>query len=485
MRNGIFSNLFLGLCFTLGFSIVTATIPNSVTFVKAFNGTSFARPVFFAQVPGKDSTYVVLEQQAGNAIIVHPKNGAWVKDTLLHLTVINNQNEMGFIGLAFHPNFTINRKYYVYYSKTFTPTTAGSADCNTNPLVNMNCGMNVLEERVVDSTLIKDAGVAPRQILSITKSAMNHNGGDIAFGPTDGYLYLGTGDGGDPQGDTAGRGQNPDTLLGKFLRIDVDHPASGLQYGIPADNPFVGNTSYRPELYAIGVRNPWRWSFDALTHTIWAGDVGDNTYEEVDTVVKGANLGWGKMEGYVCQPNNAKYTNCSMAGTTLPIAAYPHAGSADTNGTAVIGGFVYRGNPSSPFYGLYFYGDNSPSRVWVLREGSNGRIQERLTLTPSTTTLPGLSAFGTDFLGNLYALGFSASTVTSGFVYQITSPDMQPVTTSIHGTGKAFAPSSLRDISSAELYNLQGRKVSGSETRNGVYVIKQGDNAPALVPLLK
>ncbi len=498
MKGFAFTIRFFGVAAVLGLSSVLAAIPNTITFKNAFvNGTTgvtFARPVFFAQVPGKDSTYVVLEQQRGNAIIVHRSNGSWVKDTLLKQTVVANQNEMGFLSLAFHPDFTTNRKYYVFYSKVFNPTTSGSGDCWTGSNVssNANCGLNVVEERQADPSLIKDAGVAPRLLLSITKSAMNHNGGDIAFGKSDGFLYVGIGDGGDLQGDTAGRGQNPDTLLGKFLRIDVDHPASGKQYGLPADNPFVNTPPYRPEIYALGVRNPWRWSFDALTGMIWAGEVGNGNWEEVDTIAKGGNYGWAKMEGFNCQ-NISKYSNCSKIGLGLPIAAYPHTGGGDTIGTAVVGGYVYRGNPASPYYGLYFYGDNGTSQVWVARV-INSRIIERITLHPSPTTTgtakSGVSAFGQDFMGNLYALG--SGTSNTGTVDLLSSPDLvstglpPPTSISPHRSGKAFAPASLKDLSGVELHNLQGRKVPSASAHNGVYVTKRpGDDAPALVPVLK
>ena len=481
MKGFAFSSRFFGLAVLLGLSSALAVIPNTISFLNAFvNGTTgvtFARPVFFAPVPGKDSTYVILEQQRGNAIILHRKAGAWVKDTLMKQTVVANQNEMGFLSVAFHPNFAINHKFYVFYSKNGTNCPATS------------CGLNVVEERQTDSTLIKDAGITPRTLLSISKSAMNHNGGDIDFG-NDGYLYIGTGDGGDPQGDPVstalpvGRGQKTDTLLGKILRIDVNTTSGSKLYGIPADNPFVNNSAYLPEIYALGVRNPWRWSFDRVTGNMWVGEVGNSTREEIDTVAKGANLGWRLMEGFACQPSVT--CNAADPSLTLPIAAYPHSGG-DTSGTAVVGGYVYRGNPASPYYGLYFYGDNGSSQVWVIRKGTNGRIAERITLhpTPTATTTPAvtaLTAFGEDAKGNLYALGLN-----TGIVYLLSSPDLQPSTVSISDRhAKAFSPMSLHDLSNMDLRNLQGRKVSGSALHNGVYVTQRpGDNAPALVPVLK
>ncbi len=469
----------------LGFATAFSAIPNTIAFVNAFvNGTTgvtFSRPVSFTEVPGKDSTYVVLEQQRGNAIVIHRRNGAWVKDTLVKITVVSSQNEMGFLGLAFHPNFTVNHKYYVFYSKTFNAT---GADCAAS---SPNCGLNVLEERQTDTSLIKDNGTAARTLIGIPKSAMNHNGGDIHFGLTDGYLYITVGDGGDPQGDPTstalpiGRAQKTDTILGKILRIDVNGTTGNKPYAIPADNPFVSNSAYLPEIYAMGVRNPWRWSFDRLTGTMWIGEVGNATREEIDTVAKGANLGWRYMEGFACQPN----VTCTVTDPrfSLPIAAYPHSGG-DTSGTAVIGGYVYRGNPSSPYYGLYFYGDNGSGQVWVIRP-VNGRIQERLTLHPTPTSsavaVPGLTAFGTDSKGTLYALGLS-----SGIVYQLSSPDLLPVPIWHHTMGKAFAPILIRDLSGLRAHDLQGRSVSGQSIHGGVYIAhRPGENAPSLVPVLE
>ena len=456
-----------------GVSLSPGAIPNTVTFTNAFvnNGTgvTFSRPVFFAEIPGRDSNYVVLEQQRGNAIIVHRRNGAWVKDTLVKIPVVSNQNEMGFLGLAFHPNFSVNHRYFVFYSKSFV---GSSADCAIR-----DCGVNVVEERQTDSTLIKDAGTAPREIIRITKSAMNHDGGEIGFGPTDGYLYISVGDGGDPQGDPVsnappiGRGQKTDTLLGKFLRIDVNATSAGKQYAIPSDNPFVSNSAYLPEIWALGVRNPWRWSFDLPTGNLWAGEVGNASYEEIDTVVKGANLGWRLMEGYKCQPT----VTCSPTGLTLPVFAYPHSGSSDTTGTAVIGGYVYRANPLSPYYGLYFFGDNGNGRVWVMRT-SAGHIQEYVTLHPTPTStaaaVPGLSAFGMDSHGSLYAMG-----ITNGVINRLNSPDL--VATSVWKTAKPLAPI-YGKLPAGTFYDFQGRKTS--HEGSGVYFLRRKDGV-ALVPV--
>ena len=438
----------------LGVSAVTGAIPTNVTFGNYFNGqVTFVRPLFFAEVPGKDSNYVVLEEN-GLAGIVHRRNGSWVKDTLLKINVAYSatNNTLGLLGLAFHPNFTSNRKYYVFYSPTATT--------------------NVVEEMQTDASLIKDAAIAPRRLLTISsRAATTNNGGNIAFGPNDGYLYIGIGDGGSLNGDAANVSQTPNNLQGKFLRIDVNSQAGGNPYAIPSDNPFVGNSAYSPEVWALGVRSPWRWSFDALTKNLWVGEVGNSTWEEVDTVTKGANLGWRLMEGFGCQPG----VTCAKTGLTLPMFAYGHTGGDN----AIIGGYVYRGNPASPFYGVYFFGDNGSGRVRAIRV-VNGVTQDSAVMP---TTIAGLSSFGTDSKGSLYA-----TSVSTNIVYRLTSADLQsvPVLQSHRKSGKALVPIFGRNGSSSlDLCDLQGKKMAGKSIGNGLYVTKGAGNLPALVPVLK
>lgn len=438
----------------LGLSGATAAIPTNVTFGNYFNGqVTFVRPLFFAEVPGRDSNYVVLEE-SGLAGVVHRRNGAWVKDTLLRMNTAYSatNNTLGLLGLAFSPNFTTNRKYYVFYS----PTAA----------------MNVVEEMQADTSLIKDAGITPRRLLTISsRAATTNNGGNIAFGPNDGYLYIGIGDGGSLNGDAANVAQTPNNLQGKFLRIDVNSQAGGNPYAIPSDNPFVGNSAYSPEVWALGVRSPWRWSFDALTKNLWIGEVGNSTFEEVDTVIKGANLGWRLMEGFGCQPG----VTCSKAGLTLPMFTYGHTGGDNS----IIGGYVYRGNPTSPFYGVYFFGDNGSGRVRAIRV-INGVTQDSAVMT---ATIAGLSSFGTDSKGSLYA-----TSVNTNIVYRLNSADLQPVPVWQSGrkAGKAIAPIFGRNgFFGLDLRDLQGKRIAGKNVGNGLYVTQGVGNLPALVPVLK
>jgi glucose/arabinose dehydrogenase len=238
--------------------------------------------------------------------------------------------EEGLLGLAFAPDFTSSHKFYVYYS-------AG------NP------------RRAVLSRFVADgdrADPATEQVLlQIDEPFANHNGGQLAFGP-DGYLYVGVGDGGSG-GDPMGNGQNVNAILGKVLRIDV----SGAAYTIPPDNPFA-NGGGKPEIFAWGFRNPWRFSFDTATRQLWVADVGQNMWEEVDRVEKGKNYGWNIMEGSHCfKPSSG----CDTSGLELPRAEYSH-----DEGCSISGGFVYRQGALRELEGWFVYSDFCSGRIWAL-----------------------------------------------------------------------------------------------------------------------
>jgi glucose/arabinose dehydrogenase len=291
--------------------------------------------------------------------------------------------EEGLLGLAFDPNYAQNGYFYVYYSAASPRRSVISrfSVSSTNPL---------LADR--SSELV---------ILEVPQPFDNHNGGNIMFGP-DGYLYIGLGDGGSA-GDPLGHGQNRGTLLGSILRIDVKNIPTSIRYRIPNDNPFVNVQGARGEIWAYGFRNPWRFSFDAVTGLLWAADVGQNNYEEVDVVVKGGNYGWNIMEGLHCYPPSV--TSCSQSGLTLPIKEYTHS-----DGCSVTGGFVYRGSRFPSLYGAYIYGDFCTGKIWALRYDGT-RITEQLELIDSTLTI---SSFGLDKDGELYILSFD------GKIYKFT-----------------------------------------------------------------
>ncbi|MBI1926737.1 PQQ-dependent sugar dehydrogenase, partial [Candidatus Poribacteria bacterium] len=230
-------------------------------------------------------------------------------------------------------------------------------------------------------------------VLEIAQPFSNHNGGQIAFGP-DGYLYIGMGDGGSG-GDPFGNGQNLKTLLGAILRIDVNTTVGNQNYGIPPSNPYVGNPGgFREEIYAYGLRNPWRFSFDPLTHWLWAADVGQNDYEEIDIIQSGENYGWNVMEGLHCF--NPRF-GCDTKGMELPIWEYDHR-----SGQSITGGFVYRGNNVPELRGAYIYADFVSGRLWSLRYDGINPVENRELLRTNLS----IASFGTDQEDELYICAF-------------------------------------------------------------------------------
>lgn len=281
-------------------------------------------------------------------------------------------DERGLLGLAFHPDFETNGRLFVNYTNKAGDTVVSEF------------GLNADGHGDPDSE---------RQLLGIDQPFPNHNGGMLAFG-ADGYLYIGTGDGG-AGGDPQGNGQDLDTLLGKILRIDIDE---GDPYGIPADNPFVGQipeAPHRPEIWDWGMRNPWRFSFDRHTGDLWIGDVGQEIYEEVNAEpasTGGRNYGWNTMEGAHCY----SASSCDQDGLTLPVTEYKHA-----DGCAVIGGYVYRGSAYPHLAGQYVFSDLCSGSLWAidaadaLAAGSVEPIQYgNAGINPSS--------FGEDEAGELY-----------------------------------------------------------------------------------
>jgi len=277
-------------------------------------------------------------------------------------------DERGLLGMAFHPQFKENSKFYVVYSGPV------SSDTPRRVRLNFNC-TNYLSEFRVSKTDPNQADLATERIIyRWHKPQFNHNGGAIAFGP-DGYLYIATGDGGSANDkalfhtEKIGNAQDLKSPLGKILRINVN---AGDPYSIPADNPFADSKDALPEIYAYGLRNPWRMSFDTGgEHQLFTADVGQNAYEEVDIIVKGANYGWNRMEGTRCfnpdDPNKQPET-CEKSGLTMPIAEYGNLTVVkDGKGLSVTGGYVYRGKAIPQLQGTYVFGDWS--RQFIQPEG--------------------------------------------------------------------------------------------------------------------
>ena len=285
--------------------------------------------------------------------------------------------ELGLLSVAFHPQYARNGRFFVNY-------TADSGSLRT-----------VIAEYRVSAGDPNVADTAERVLLEIPQPFRNHNGGLNLFGP-DGMLYIGMGDGGSG-GDPLNNGQRLDTLLGKLLRIDVD---GGSPYRVPPDNPFVGRSGARPEVWAYGLRNPWRFSFDRATGRLFLADVGQNRWEEIDLLERGGNYGWRLMEGAHCfNPE----TGCNTTGLILPIAEYGRE-----LGCSVTGGYVYRGARIRDLVGRYLFSDYCTGRLWSLRESGGRWVMEELLATGLS-----VSSFGEDQAGELYVVDHR------GTVYQI------------------------------------------------------------------
>jgi glucose/arabinose dehydrogenase len=349
----------------------------------AFPNLAFDRPVgIYDANDGSNRLFVI--SQAGVIYVFNDSADASNTSVFLDLRdrVTSEGSEEGLLGLAFHPNFTRNGLFYVDYTAA-DPTRVVIARFSVN----------------ASNRNIADSG-SEKVLLEVSKKYSNHNGGQIAFG-ADGYLYVGVGDGGS-EGDPDGNGQNRLSLLGKILRINVDAEVGSQSYGIPVDNPFVGNNfGYREEIYAYGFRNPWRFSFDPVTNLLWVGDVGQDRVEEIDLVKKGGNYGWNIMEGNQCY---APPQNCNTTGLELPIWQYYHEQGND----AIIGGFVYRGSELSLLVGSYVYGDYGSGRIWSLKYDEHGPLQN-LQLVKMNTPI---SSFGIDRLNRLYVCSLNGKIYT-------------------------------------------------------------------------
>ena len=339
-------------------------VDESPTLVFDTIATGLSAPVFLTSAPGDSSRLFVVEQ--GGVIRVLRHDSLLATPFLDFSDSVSHGDEQGMLGLAFAPDYATSGAFYVH-----TTDLAGD--------------IRILRFRVSGDPNVADpaSGV---EILSFAHPEANHNGGMLTFG-NDGYLYIGSGDGGGG-GDPLETGQDPSDLLGAILRIDVSGDSAG--YVVPAGNPFVGDSGFAPEVWAYGLRNPWRFSFDRQTHELWIGDVGQGAWEEVDRLpagVGGQNLGWDVLEGTHCfEPSSG----CSTAGTTLPIIEYGHG----TDRCSVIGGYVYHGTEAPELAGSYLYGDLCDGLVRV-HDGAGGW---------GTPTGSSIYSFGEDLRGELYVL---------------------------------------------------------------------------------
>ena len=365
---------------------------------EAFPGLpSFSLPLEMRSPSDGTSRLFVVEQRGRIYVF---ENGPTVtsRKEFLNLSdrVSQTGSETGLLGLAFHPNYRNNGYFYVNYTSTLggqlRSIIARYQVSPTNP----------------DSALKN----SEQGLIIVDQPFQNHNGGNLLFG-LDGYLYASFGDGGSA-GDPQNNAQNRSTLLGKILRINVDSAASGLNYSIPPTNPFYGNVrGFREEIYAYGLRNPWKMSFEPLTGKLWAADVGQDTWEEIDIIESGGNYGWRIMEGNSCYNPPS---GCDTTGLTKPIWTYNHS-----NGDASItGGYVYRGSRIAPLVGKYVYGDYMSGRIWALTyDGVHPATNQLLIDSPYL-----ISSFGEDVQHDIYVLSYQG-----GRVYRLLGP-----TTSVKST---------------------------------------------------
>ena len=344
-------------------------------------------PVFVGNAGDRSSRLFVVEQRGVVRII---RNGRVVATPFLDIrTVVEAGGERGLLGLAFHPNYGLHPRLFVDFTER-----------GTGDLI-----VGEFQPRSSNHDQV-DPGSFRRLLRIPHRANANHNGGMLAFGP-DGYLYIGTGDGGGA-GDQPGNAQSLRSRLGKLLRIDVDGTTRGLAYRIPPTNPYATSTVAAREIWARGLRNPWRFSFDRATGDLWIGDVGQDRFEEVDRAQRAAgggrgwNFGWNRLEGDACfQPA----TGCVRTGLRAPLATYDHG-----QGCAIVGGYVYRG-PSVVLRGAYLFSDACSGRIWAVVAAGAAR-QQPVLLADSGS---GPSSFGEGEDGSLYLVGLN------GTIYRLTA----------------------------------------------------------------
>jgi len=360
---------------------VSGQIQSEYSVEAAFPNLNFNAPVGVFS-PTDDTNRLFVIEQAGTIRVFENSKSTTVSQVFLDVgDRVLFGGEQGLIGMAFHPAYSENGYFYINYVTDNPRRTI---------IARYSVSANNPDQADKNSELI---------LLEVNQPFSNHNGGQLSFG-ADGYLYIGLGDGGSG-GDPEGNAQNRASLLGKILRIDVDSPSAGRNYGIPADNPFAGNTlGYREEIYAYGFRNPWRFSFDAVTGRFWVGDVGQSQREEIDVVEKGNNYGWNIMEGTLCYSPSS---GCDETGLELPVWEYGH-----DQGNAVIGGFAYRGTSLSGLEGAYVYGDYGSGKIWALWYNASSSPANVLL---ADTNLA-ITSFGLDEKDELYLTAFDGKIYT-------------------------------------------------------------------------
>lgn len=345
-------------------------------------------PLFVTHAGDGSGRLFVVEKTGAIRIL---ENGVLRPEPFLDVSakITLSGNEQGLLGLVFSPDYETTGYFYINFTSAQRESPAGT----------IALGSTIVERYAVSAADPNRADPdSAFEILRVAQPARNHNAGMLAFGP-DGYLYVLLGDGG---GSAIANGQDPNALLGKGLRLDVSDPV--IPYQIPADNPFVtadlNGVDVRDEIYFLGFRNPWRYSFDRVTGDLWIGDVGQNIYEEINVVTQGMpgglNFGWAIMEATHCYGAET----CDAAGLTLPVAEYAHG----EDGCSVTGGYVYRGSAVPGWGGHYFFSDYCSGKIWTLPNREKAWEAEELVDTPLT-----VASFGEDEAGEMYVVDYAGA----------------------------------------------------------------------------
>jgi len=416
--------------------------------------TGYSRPVCIENC-GDNRMFIV--QQRG-IIYITDMNGVKLTTPFLDITSLVNQsgNECGLLGLAFHPNYATNGYFYVNYTN--------GTDCNTSYVMRYTRSTG-------DPNIANPSSAF--QIMTVSQPYSNHNGGNMEFGP-DGYLYLGFGDGGSG-GDPQGYAQNTMTRLGKMLRIDVD---GGSPFVVPPTNPYVGVSGYLSEIWAIGLRNPWRFSFDPLNGSLWIGDVGQDGWEEIDYVSAnsaGINYGWKCYEGNTVYSSGSCNINLTY---TFPVLTYP-SDNASGSGCSITGGFVYRGVQFGDMHGSYVFADYCSGKFWVANVDPPNVSPFSFTMVLDEANFQ-ISTFGTDYLGELYV-----AALMSGTIYRVQSTNCAPLSkittaspTETLCEGDNYLLEALTGQGFTYQWLLNGSDISGATnssylaTETGVYTVR-------------
>jgi len=351
-------------------------LPSNITLAAAFPSLEFDSSIFLTAVP--DSNRLAVVEQGGRVEVFENVDDVAETTTVIDLTdTVLFRGEQGLLGLAFDPDFSNNRYVYLNYSMD-------------------GPRRSVISRMFWDESSNQILRETEKVIIEIEQPFSNHNGGMLAFGP-DGYLYIGVGDGGSG-GDPQGHGQNRSTLLGNLLRLDVHPNDATAPYEIPASNPFVNDGCCRAEIYAYGLRNPYRFSFDRATGALWVPDVGQNAIEEINIVEAGGNYGWNAFEG--TQPFNNSQP-APVENIKPPVFEYDHS-----QGSSITGGYVYRGDELAELNGMYMFADFVSGTVWALDVDDNGN-----TSAASLGSVPSPTSFGEAANGEIFIVTYNSGIV--------------------------------------------------------------------------